>query len=379
MKLRNLDILRACLALMVLIGHARSLLWMPWHEWSTLPHPFYEMILATVCGAFRFGGEAVTVFFVLSGFFIHLRAASQLTKPSKQLGFSAHNYVKRRALRILPPYFAALVFTVLADMIGRYFFPELYSATTGDTLIDASAARSGYTLKSIAPALLAQPGLFGMHFGSNGPLWSICYEVFYYALYPLFMLMWARSRLLAYGTSLFFSCLCWYWPLTGWWSPMMCYYPVWLSGAVLAETLVARPFATGHQSLWVTSTLSLISLLAITSPWTKAHLLATLPLGMVLGTSTIAAFVYLPSRFTQTHLGHALEWLGIRSYSIYIFHFPVLVLLAAAVFHRMGSRPSHGWFALGGAALALFAGLIGFWLVEARFLSRREGLDGPCK
>ena len=379
MKLRNLDILRACLALMVLIGHARSLLWMPWHEWNMLPHPIYEKILAAACGAFRFGGEAVTVFFVLSGFFIHLRAASQLTETSKQLGFSAHNYIRRRALRILPPYFAALVFTVLADMIGRYFFPGLYSAATGDTWIDASAARSGYTLTSIVPALLAQPRLFGMHFGSNGPLWSICYEVFYYAVYPLFMLLWVRGRLLAYGTGLCLSLLCWCWPLAGWWSPMMSSYPIWLAGALLAENLVARPFATGYRSLWITSTLSLVTLLVIASPWGKSHLFATLLLGMLLGTSTIAAFLSLPPRFTQTHLGLALEWIGIRSYSIYIFHYPVLILLAAAIFHGMGSRPPHGWLALGGSILTLIAGLIGFWLVEARFLSRREGLDGPSK
>src|SRR5207248_557509 len=77
MRLRNLDMLRACLALMVLIGHARWLLWMPWHEWRTLPHATYEWTLATGFGLFRYGGQAVTVFFSLSGFFIHLRAAMQ--------------------------------------------------------------------------------------------------------------------------------------------------------------------------------------------------------------------------------------------------------------------------------------------------------------
>ena len=93
---------------------------------------------------------------------------------------------------------------------------------------------------------------------------------------------------------------------------------------------------------------------------------------MLLGVSAIAVFEALPAALLQTHAGRLLEWLGLRSYSLYIFHFPVLVLLSSALFHAMGSRPTHGWFAAGGILLSLLVGLVGFHLVERRFLSTRQ-------
>ena len=80
MKLRNLDVLRACLALMVLVGHARMLLWMGWQDWKVLPHAWWEMVVSVFFAAFRFGHQAVMVFFAMSGFFIHLRAAQALVE-----------------------------------------------------------------------------------------------------------------------------------------------------------------------------------------------------------------------------------------------------------------------------------------------------------
>ena len=127
MKLRNLDVLRACLALMVLVGHARMLLWIGWQDWKVLPHAWWEMGVSVFFAAFRFGHQAVMVFFALSGFFIHLRAAQALVEGRDQ-GFNAMSYLARRARRILPPYYAVLIFTVLLDAVGHHWFPRLYAA-----------------------------------------------------------------------------------------------------------------------------------------------------------------------------------------------------------------------------------------------------------
>lgn len=367
MRLRNLDALRAILALMVLLGHARWLLWMPWHEWKTLPHASYEWGLAAAAGIFRFGAQAVTVFFALSGFFIHLRAA----KGGGPAAFSPHEYLQRRAWRILPPYYAAIVVTVLLDAVGRHYFPAVYTSATGDALIDENFRHSGYAAQSVFPALLAQPGLFGTHFGSNGALWSIGNEVFYYALYPLFMLAWNRSRCLAYGAGLALSFTCFFFPLAGCWSGMLAAYPIWLAGAFLAEIISARQ---QFPRLWLggMALLSAGSLCLTESALVKSLPLLNLPVEVLLGVSTIAAFGALPARLLQTPTGRLLEWLGLRSYSLYVFHFPVLVLLSSVLFHVMGSRPAHGWFAAAGALLALLTGLAGFHVVERHFLSTQR-------
>ncbi len=101
------------------------------------------------------------------------------------------------------------------------------------------------------------------------------------------------------------------------------------------------------------------------SPWTMV-------LNMVMGAAAIAAFEMMPFDVLKTKAGRVLEWLGLRSYSIYIFHFPVLVLLSAWCFQTQGGLPSHGWLAALGALLSLGAGLLGFHLVERRFMPSRQ-------
>jgi peptidoglycan/LPS O-acetylase OafA/YrhL len=371
MKLRNLDVLRACLALMVLVDHARMLLWMGWQDWKALPHAWWEMGVSVFFAAFRFGHQAVMVFFALSGFFIHLRAAQALVEGRDQ-GFNAMSYLARRARRILPPYYAVLIFTVLLDAVGHHWFPRLYAAQTGSLLLDQNFTDAGYRVESVVPALLAQPSLFGIRFGGNGPLWSIGHEVFYYLLYPLFMMVWLRHRGIAYALGLLLGLACWFVPLAGWWSGMMGSYPVWLAGALTAEVLLSwRKHQRGGMALWamacVTALAALAGLHRVSehSPWTMV-------LNMVMGAAAIAAFELMPFDLLKTKAGLVLEWLGLRSYSIYIFHFPVLVLLSAWCFQTYGGLPSHGWLAAAGALLSLGAGLLGFHLVERRFMPERQ-------
>lgn len=371
MNLRHLDILRALLALMVLAGHARMMLWMPWQEWKVLPHGFIEYWVGAACGLFRYGHEAVVVFFALSGFFIHLRMAMQ-TKSKAVRSFDTAGYLRRRAWRIFPPYFAVLLFTVMLDSVGRNFYPLLYSAQTGDALLDSNFHDAGYSLESVIPALLVQPKLLGIRFGSNAPLWSIGSEVFYYLLYPLFIWVWLRSRLAAYALGASVSAACYSAPVLGPWSGAALYYPIWLAGALLAEVLVKYPEHSRRRWWLVGSGFISVSMLAL-SQWKPVHdfMPLLLPCYMLLGGATVAFLECLPSALLKNRVGSALEWLGIRTYSIYIFHSPVLVLISAWVFQTQGARPSPGWLALAGALVSLIFGLIAFRLVEERFLPRR--------
>ena len=99
--------------------------------------------------------------------------------------------------------------------------------------------------------------------------------------------------------------------------------------------------------------------------------LAVLPLNMLMGMGVIGAFELLPWDLMRWRVAQALEWLGLRSYSLYIFHFPVQVLISAWCIQNYGERPVHGWLAAAGALLSLGAGLLGFHFVERRFLPAR--------
>lgn len=58
-SLRPLDLLRGLLCLQMLIGHARWLLWSPWHEWIQQTHPLPAKMIAAGNAVFSSGTEAV--------------------------------------------------------------------------------------------------------------------------------------------------------------------------------------------------------------------------------------------------------------------------------------------------------------------------------
>ena len=104
MHLKRLDALRGLLALYVLAGHARWLLWEGASAFASHARSWWALATAYGTAGLRFGHEAVMVFFVLSGFFIHLKAAESLAE-GRVPGLSAGAFCARRAQRLLPPYF----------------------------------------------------------------------------------------------------------------------------------------------------------------------------------------------------------------------------------------------------------------------------------
>ena len=176
---------------------------------------------------------------------------------------------------------------------------------------------------------------------------------------------------MGYGVGMGAGLLCWHVPIAGCWSGMLADYPIWLAGALMAEILAVRQ----RRSLcsgWACSLCVALSLgaLATIHLFPESSVLALL-MNMVMGATAIGAFAELSFDLLKTRLGRALEWLGIRSYSLYIFHFPVQVLIAAWCIQTYGERPHHGWLATLGTLLSLGAGLLAFHQVERHFLPQR--------
>lgn len=365
LNLRSLDVLRGVLAVYVLIGHSRWLLWAGHAEWARRPHECWEIPIAFGSAAFRYGHEAVMVFFVLSGFFIHLQGAAQL-RGGVAGPLPTGQFYARRAHRLLAPYLFALLVTVLCDAIGAAWFPRLYAASTGDALLDGTFAGQNYGWASIIPALLLLPSSLGRDFGSNGPLWSLGYEVVYYLLYPAWFALRRRSRLLALGAVPAMCAVMALLPGVPFLSVVMVHYPVWLAGACLAELLTAvqssRRLALSAAALISAGALAYVS---------SSQLIASAAAAVLFGTGIVMAFVLLPERAQRLWLFRGLEYLGLRSYTIYIVHFPFLALISAWIIQTRGARPLHGWLALTGAILAVAFGCACFVLCERHFLHPR--------
>ncbi|HUQ86224.1 MAG TPA: acyltransferase [Vicinamibacterales bacterium] len=356
----NLDALRGLLAVYVVLGHCRWLLWAGHAAWIAMPHAAWEVIPAYASALLRYGREAVMVFFVLSGFFIHFRAA----EPDARDRFHAAPFYWRRLHRLAPPYFFALGITVVFDLIGRRWWPVLYEARTGDQVVDTTFAVGGYPFASIVPAMMLLPSSLGHDFGSNGPLWSIAFEAVYYALYPLWLWIRRRSWIVAFLAIPAMCIALALGPVRMFPVAVLVYYPVWLAGALVAERMIT--VAVPRRALMIGATMFIAAAVLYVS---SDRLFLRVMASAVFGAGLVFAFGGAQSR--DRVFMPLFQWLGVRSYTIYIVHFPLLALMSAYVFDKRGGRPLHGWFAAAGAIACVSFGVVCFEWCERHFLHSR--------
>lgn len=364
-NLRSLDTLRGLLATYVLLGHCRWLLWAGNSEWNKHSHSWLANILASTSASLRYGHEAVMVFFVLSGFFIHLRVSQQLAK-NLHFEFNVTNFFQRRSYRLIPPYLFALALTVFVDLLGRYLYPTLYNGLTGDSLLDYNFQRKQFSVASVLPALLMLPSSLGEDFGSNGPLWSLSFEVVYYLLYPIWLNLRKLGALPAYFIGIALTISAGSFINVGFASQVLLHYPIWLCGAAIAELLLTKRLP--KLNIVINTLILLIAFLCI-------QFISTMPLLIsfyaLFGSIVVTMVLRLPLPITNNKVHKFFENIGIESYSIYICHFPIVTFISAWYIEIFNSRPMHGWLAVFGTLLTLLITHICFKACERHFLHSR--------
>ncbi|WP_353809248.1 acyltransferase family protein [Agromyces sp. SYSU T00194] len=127
------------------------------------------------------GYVGVPIFIVLSGFVLMLPVVT-----SERLWFrrGTWDFLKRRARRILPPYYAALVLTLI--LIAAVPVMQSHGGTQWDSKVPV-------TWKSILAHLFLAHDFSPNWIGKiSGPLWSVAVEWHIYFLMPLLLLLWRR-------------------------------------------------------------------------------------------------------------------------------------------------------------------------------------------
>lgn len=198
------------------------------------------------------------VFFVLIGFFIHLPAATAIA-GGRDDRFDVQRYAIRRAHCLMPPYAPTLLLTLALDMIGRGIYPDLYYSRTGDAF--------------------------------NSPLWSIAYEVVYYAVYPAWLAVRRFAGLSAYPIAALGAAIA-----DGFASTAALFWPVWLCGAALAEWLAKGQVP--KRDAWMFFAVAGTALAphhAELGSWWRAACVAILGGAMVAGTAIAGAAFRFPS------------------------------------------------------------------------------------
>lgn len=305
----------------------------------------------------RLSHGSVIVFFVLSGLVI----ADSATRRRMEL----RDYAIARAARIGPValpavLFSALVFTALALPAGP---------------IDRALAAEG--LRSVVTSLtfMSQSPLLGAPSWGNQPYWSLCYEVWYYALFGAgyFLGGWTRFVVLALLAV-----------LAG--PAVLLLFPLWLGGAWLNRSRWARSLSVQQGVLCLTGALAMVQLIRLYDLTALLWLREQVPfsLGMsewLLSDYPLAMAVMVALAALRPLAGQASAWLEawqgpIRysagfSFSLYLFHFPLLLLLV----HYGPALPSGGWWILAPIAAVLAASALIAELTERRTPALRRWLD----
>jgi peptidoglycan/LPS O-acetylase OafA/YrhL len=324
-------------------------------------------------GALAGGFVGVDVFFVLSGFLITSLLVREVAARGR---VSLAGFYARRARRILPA--ATVVVLVVLAWCARTLAPVRVADVGEDARWSAFFAANVH---------LAGAG--EDYFDDDRALspfqhyWSLAVEEQFYLVWPLLLglVVLAGGRLSRHVVSLLvLACaasLAW-WVHLGATDPQQAYYSsaarAWELGlgallAVLAPALVrlAGPVRTLLGAAGLVAVLAAaVSVGATTGPGTAWRV----PLA-VLGTVALVAAGTGGSALGTGRLlaARPLTWLGDRSYSLYLWHWPVLVLGAPYV---AGLRGPAGTAALLGVAAALT--LASYHLVEQPF--RRGRLVG---
>jgi peptidoglycan/LPS O-acetylase OafA/YrhL len=314
-------------------------------------------------GWLLYGHMAVAIFIVVSGFSLALVPM----RNGGTLSGGVRRFLRRRAWRILPAYWAALILSVLVTAL--FLRPDL-----GPGAIGRSLAVHGLLVQDVVGSETP-----------NGALWSIAIEWQIYFVFPLILLVGRRTSmgvavtitavavLLAHGVAGLGGAFD---KINGLTPQFLALFAlgalaVWVGGGDRAQPL-RRPLAAAGLAA-----LGSFVLLAVTrgSEWVVARFF-WMDLLFGVGVACLLAVMYAggitPARRVLT--SRTALWLGLFSYSIYLIHDPIVGMLDKYAFGPMHLSP----LATFGLTLALGLPVIlalcyGFHLLfEAPFLRHRS-------
>jgi peptidoglycan/LPS O-acetylase OafA/YrhL len=310
-----------------------------------------------------YGHMAVAIFIVVSGFSLALAPMSNGGK----LSGGVRRFLRRRAWRILPAYWAALVLSIVVTAL--FLRPDL-----GPAAIAKSLAVHGLLLQDVVGSE-----------SPNGALWSIAIEWQIYFVFPL--ILWlarltslATAVLLTTAVVLVAHAVA---DIGGPFDKIDGLTPQFL--ALFALGALAVQVGSGDRAAMLRRPLAAVGVVALVafvliaatqgSEWVVARFF-WMDLLFGLGVACMLALMHAGGTAPARGLlaSRAALWLGLFSYSIYLVHAPIVGLLNKYVFGPMDLSP----LATFGLTLTLGLPLIlalcyGFHLVfEAPFLRRRE-------
>lgn len=325
-----IDAMRGFAALLVAYFHCRQVEWVGMQSFhQSVGRSFsLDAIAAYLTFPIAWGSAGVPIFFVISGYCIHRGGALKLAKnPAYRL--DTGNFWMRRFARIYPVLLAALLLTFALDAISLQLPP-----------VNHKIREIG--VHAFLVNLFSLQGVAGKTYGSNGALWTLSLEVQFYVIYPLLFALRRRLGM----------------------TPVL---------AIVAVLNVVSAYALERHDIqfftsywfswtlgaWIADTRARMAPNRQASPWLYALAAGFIALGCAafhygqygafqLWSLGFAFYLYkaLERRSTDTGGIRLLSRLGDFSFSLYLIHLPIFVLLSSLLYRsslQMSIWPSFAY------------------------------------
>ena len=369
-RLDYIDVLRAVAALSVFVVHIYS-------YWLGSPLQDARGISprALIIRAISLGSWGVDLFMVISGFCLAYPLFKNRERDAEPRRLKTKAFYKRRAWRILPAYYAAMLLFFVLELI-----PYLQRRLVASPV-------NGWDL--FTHVFLIQSWFSSTIGAINGPFWSIALEVQLYLAFPLLLLCikkWGLVR--SIGITMVVS-LVWF-GMAHFWAETSLSHTI---GPDLSKELPARwfEFALGVGAARLVTAprrsdrnLGIVAMvmglpLALASESSNSNLGRSFGYGL-LAVGLVLICSFLPHRIIIGNiLGRGLQRLGVISFSFYLLHQPILLLLGPLVARlHLGQMGTLLFGLTVGLAITAAAARVFFSLVEKPFLIRggmRDAID----
>lgn len=336
-NLRILDSLRGFAAIYVLIHHCRWLLW-EGYENGYLKHPetysLFNKLQMYFFSCFKFGNEAVLFFFVLSGFVIHYSVSRRIEKDGH---FNTRDYIIKRFRRIYPPLLIAIAVTFVLDTAGMKWQLPIYFSNTPYPSINQNI-HPDLSFTTLLGNLFFVQKIYTPVWGTDGALWSLLYEWWFYMLYIPLLLLFRRNKYLVTAAVV----LLWLLNLQfGAVLPVLVnkvlnLFIIWFAGLLLAEVLLSRSFSLKAAAAFLV--LIIAGVAVVNFPLLGKEIILTVAISIWL-------FIILTTNWFNFLKRRIFEKLGAMSYTLYAVHMPIVCIISGFVMKAgKGNLPAHFLF-----------------------------------
>lgn len=306
-RIAYIDGLRGIAVLWVVLYHA----WVIQQNWLTAGSTVRFSVSAYVSDVLSNGPQGVSLFLVLSGFCLSYPSFVRRSSGRRDW-FRASHFFARRCLRILPPYYAALTLCLVAAVLAPAW----------------AAQRSGIGAFPTTPNLIEH--LLLVHnwtqnaFAIDAPFWSLGLEWQWYFVFPVVLLLVMARPWWSLAACLAVAAIAHEHHFLSYTYPQLRLFE-FACGVVAAKLIAGR--RVPHASALVVIILAALALAQSAGAQaldTRIVGTGETPWGIAFAAIVLLGATYTPVRRALSW--RPLVWVGIISYSLYLIHYPVVLI-----------------------------------------------------